>query len=118
MVISLTNNQDAKYSLAVTEVVTKLIESYDNNKTTNLSTLKSLAAKKQKIKGVPKVTDIIAAIPESYREKLLPFLMAKPVRSASGVAVVAVMAKPHRCPHIAMTGNVCVYCKFLFGDVC
>eukprot|EP01006_Ploeotia_vitrea_P038902 TRINITY_DN66286_c3_g1_i2.p1 TRINITY_DN66286_c3_g1~~TRINITY_DN66286_c3_g1_i2.p1 ORF type:complete len:484 (-),score=215.40 TRINITY_DN66286_c3_g1_i2:48-1499(-) len=27
-----------------------------------------------------------------------------------GIAVVAVMCKPHRCPHIAMTGNVCVYC--------
>ena len=20
------------------------------------------------------------------------------------------MSKPHRCPHIAMTGNICVYC--------
>jgi elongator complex protein 3 len=28
----------------------------------------------------------------------------------TGIAVVAVMCKPHRCPHIAMTGNVCVYC--------
>jgi elongator complex protein 3 len=26
------------------------------------------------------------------------------------VAVVAVMCKPHRCPHVAMTGNICVYC--------
>jgi histone acetyltransferase (RNA polymerase elongator complex component) len=26
------------------------------------------------------------------------------------ICVVAVMSKPHRCPHIAMTGNVCVYC--------
>ena len=26
------------------------------------------------------------------------------------IAVVAVMCKPHRCPHIAMTGNICVYC--------
>jgi histone acetyltransferase (RNA polymerase elongator complex component) len=25
------------------------------------------------------------------------------VRTASGVAVVAVMSKPHRCPHIAMS---------------
>jgi elongator complex protein 3 len=24
------------------------------------------------------------------------------------IAVVAVMCKPHRCPHIAMTGNICV----------
>ena len=26
------------------------------------------------------------------------------------IAVVAVMSKPHRCPHIAVTGNICVYC--------
>jgi elongator complex protein 3 len=26
------------------------------------------------------------------------------------IAVVAVMSKPHRCPHIALTGNICVYC--------
>ena len=26
------------------------------------------------------------------------------------IVVVAVMCKPHRCPHIAMTGNICVYC--------
>ena len=37
-------------------------------------------------------------------------LQAKPVRTASGIAVVAVMCKPHRCPHINMTGNICVYC--------
>ena len=29
---------------------------------------------------------------------------------AGPVAVVAVMSKPHRCPHIATTGNICVYC--------
>ena len=37
-------------------------------------------------------------------------LRAKPVRTASGIAVVAVMSKPHRCPHIATTGNIFVYC--------
>jgi elongator complex protein 3 len=30
--------------------------------------------------------------------------------TSSGIAVVAVMCKPHRCPHIAYTGNICVYC--------
>ena len=29
---------------------------------------------------------------------------------APQIAVVAVMCKPHRCPHINMTGNICVYC--------
>jgi elongator complex protein 3 len=37
-------------------------------------------------------------------------LKVKPVRTASGIAVVAVMSKPHRCPHIATTGNICIYC--------
>jgi len=59
---------------------------------------------------VPKVVDIISAIPENYKNRLLPILKAKPVRTASGIAVVAVMSKPHRCPHIATTGNICVYC--------
>jgi len=59
---------------------------------------------------IPKLVDIIAAIPVEYKSKLLPYVKAKPVRTASGIAVVAVMCKPHRCPHIPMTGNVCVYC--------
>ena len=54
---------------------------------------------------IPKLVDIIAAVPEDYKAKLLPYIKAKPVRTASGIAVVAVMSKPHRCPHIAMTGN-------------
>ena len=64
-------------------------------------------ARKQKLKAVPRLMDIIAAVPEDYRDKLLPLIKSKPVRTASGIAVVAVMCKPHRCPHIAMTGNVC-----------
>ena len=37
-------------------------------------------------------------------------LKVKPVRTSSGVAIVAVMSKPHRCPHIWTTGNICIYC--------
>jgi hypothetical protein len=44
------------------------------------------------------------AVPEEHKASLLPQLKAKPVRTASGIAVVAVMSKPHRCPHIATTG--------------
>ena len=63
-----------------------------------------------RLASLPKLIEVIAAIPEGYRARLAPFLRAKPVRSASGIAVVAVMCKPHRCPHIAHTGGVCVYC--------
>jgi elongator complex protein 3 len=62
------------------------------------------------LSAVPKLVDIISAVPENYKQKLVPLLKAKPVRTASGIAVVAVMSKPHRCPHIATTGNICVYC--------
>eukprot|EP00300_Choanocystis_sp_HF-7_P024446 c25903_g1_i1.p1 GENE.c25903_g1_i1~~c25903_g1_i1.p1 ORF type:complete len:550 (-),score=95.59 c25903_g1_i1:21-1670(-) len=58
----------------------------------------------------PKLVEVIAAIPSEHRKAVLPHLTAKPIRTASGIAVVAVMSKPHRCPHIAMTGNICVYC--------
>lgn len=34
------------------------------------------------------MVDIIAAIPESHKNLLTPFLKVKPVRTASGVAVV------------------------------
>ena len=34
------------------------------------------------------MVDIIAAIPESHKNLLTPFLNVKPVRTASGVAVV------------------------------
>ncbi|KAM2699492.1 hypothetical protein EV1_038361 [Malus domestica] len=53
---------------------------------------------------------MIAALPESDRKALLPKLRVKSVPTASGIAVVAGMWKPHRWPHIATTGNICVYC--------
>ena len=59
---------------------------------------------------MPKVVDIINSIPENYKSKLTPYLKVKPIRTASGVAVVAVMCKPHRCPHLALTGSTCIYC--------
>jgi len=94
----------------VAELVRELMHAYDHRAPTNLTKLTADLARKRKLPAVPRLMDIIAAVPEDYRDKLLPFIKSKPVRTASGIAVVAVMCKPHRCPHIAMTGNVCVYC--------
>ncbi|KAF9028746.1 Elongator subunit [Mortierella sp. GBA35] len=92
------------------EIVAELIQAHDAGKDINLNGLKQRYSRKHKAQNQPKLVDIIAAIPEQYKAVLLPNLKAKPVRTASGIAVVAVMCKPHRCPHIAMTGNICVYC--------
>lgn len=98
---------DARVS-CIAEIVQSLMAAYDSRARVNVTKLKLTTASKYGLSSSPKLMEIIAAVPEDYRDKLAPFLRAKPVRTASGIAVVAVMCKPHRCPHIAMTGNVCV----------
>jgi len=88
------------------ELVTALVEGRD----VDVTEVKQAVSMKYRVTEMPKLVDIIAGIPTEHRQALLPHLRAKPVRTASGVAVVAVMSKPHRCPHIAMTGNICIYC--------
>lgn len=70
--------------------------------------MKGEISRKYGLSTQPKLIDIIAAVPQSFKYILLPKLKVKPVRTASGIAVVAVMCKPHRCPHINFTGNICV----------
>ncbi|KAM0749431.1 histone acetyltransferase ELP3 [Meredithblackwellia eburnea MCA 4105] len=98
--------------LISSDIVRTLLQSHHSGskETINLNALKQRIAKKHKSDVIPRLVDIIAAVPQEYRDVLLPKLKAKPVRTASGIAVVAVMSMPHRCPHIAMTGNICVYC--------
>ena len=94
----------------ISEIITILIENYEKRTKVHLHTLISETTRKNKVPKAPKLVEIISAIPENYKAKLTPLLKAKPVRTASGIAVVAVMCKPHRCPHIATTGNICIYC--------
>jgi elongator complex protein 3 len=94
----------------IAEIVRTVIRTFHDAGTLNLAKLKGALSSKYGLSSTPKLIEIIAAVPEGYRERVLPFLQAKPIRSASGIAVVAVMCKPHRCPHIATTGSVCVYC--------
>ncbi|PJF18179.1 Elongator complex protein 3 [Paramicrosporidium saccamoebae] len=95
---------------ACSEIVSELLSQLQNGKEVTLTGVKGRIASKYGLTTQPKLVDIIAAIPPAHRAQLLPYVRAKPVRTASGVAIVAVMCKPHRCPHIALTGNICVYC--------
>ncbi|KAI6796677.1 Elongator complex protein [Hortaea werneckii] len=107
-----------RYLRACADCANALVEDHEKSqqepgykpKDINLNSLRSQFAKKHFLSRQPPLTDIIAAVPEQYKKYILPKLIAKPIRSASGIAVVAVMCKPHRCPHIAYTGNICVYC--------
>lgn len=92
--VGMTSNTN--YALAISHIVQTLITAYNDNKSLNFTALKAQSARKYKLPGVPRITDILSSIPPEYKPKLLPFLRQKPVRTASGVAVVAVMSKPHR----------------------
>lgn len=92
------------------DIISELIAAHKQGKDVNLNTVRQRVAKRNKCAQLPRLVDMIAAVPPDLKPVLLPKLRAKPIRTASGIAVVAVMSKPHRCPHIAMTGNICVYC--------
>ncbi|VDQ07639.1 unnamed protein product [Trichobilharzia regenti] len=96
--------------LTVSEIISHLLKAIDEKRDVDLNKLKSAVSSKYGLASQPRLVDLIAAVPTEHKHILLPRLKAKPVRSASGIVVIAVMCKPHRCPHIAMTGNVCVYC--------
>ncbi|XP_061481840.1 elongator complex protein 3 isoform X1 [Rhineura floridana] len=96
--------------MTIADVIKQLIEAHDLGKDVNLNKIKTKTAAKYGLSAQPRLVDIIAAVPPQYRRVLVPKLKAKPIRTASGIAVVAVMCKPHRCPHINFTGNICVYC--------
>lgn len=96
------SSTNSAYINCLAEIVAALGKAYDAQVPINLSKIKHEFARKHKLSQIPKLVDIIASVPEDFKLKLLPYIKAKPVRTASGVAVVAVMSKPHRCPHIAL----------------
>ncbi|MCL2318172.1 MAG: radical SAM protein, partial [Methanomassiliicoccaceae archaeon] len=57
------------------------------------------------LKDVPPNSSILKEVEPEDRELLEPFLTKKPMRTMSGVAVVAVMTSPFPCPH-----GKCLFC--------
>ncbi|OXU25820.1 elongator complex protein 3 isoform X1 [Nasonia vitripennis] len=105
-----TQSKEERMMMTIGEIIRELLNAHEANKDVDLNKLKTQISSKYGLSSSPKLVDIIAAVPYDVKHILLPKLKAKPIRTASGIAVVAVMCKPHRCPHINMTGNICVYC--------
>ncbi len=59
-----------------------------------------------RLSWVPRNSDLIKVLRPEEKEKLLPILVKKKVRSISGVVVITVMTKPMRCPK----PEPCIYC--------
>jgi elongator complex protein 3 len=58
---------------------------------------------KYNLSSIPKYTDILKLIPDESDSRKM--LIRKPIKSVSGVLVIAIMAKPFPCPH-----GKCIYC--------
>ncbi len=60
--------------------------------------------KKHRLGDIPTNIQILDACTKSETEKLKKILLTKPMRTASGVTVITVVAKPAKCP------GKCIYC--------
>jgi elongator complex protein 3 len=82
----------------------------------DISKLKLKLCKKHKIRQPPTDIEILLNAEDADVPFLKKVLRSKPTRSISGVAVVAIMSKPHKCPH-----GKCSYCpggpSSFFGNV-
>ncbi|MBW2972116.1 tRNA uridine(34) 5-carboxymethylaminomethyl modification radical SAM/GNAT enzyme Elp3, partial [Candidatus Woesearchaeota archaeon] len=82
----------------------------------DISRLKLKLCKKHGLKHPPTDIEILLRADEADLPALKKVLQTKPVRSISGVAVVAIMSRPHECPH-----GRCTICPggpgSHFGDV-
>ena len=63
----------------------------------DLSKAKKRVSAKYSLSSIPKNSDILAKLPKD--EEIIKKVRRKPVRTISGVAVVAVMTSPAECPH-------------------
>ena len=83
-----TGPSQAELLLRVTSgIAAELIKAYDGNESVSLNEIRGKISKKHGYGGVPRLVDIISAIPDDYKKALLPKLKARPVRTASGVSL-------------------------------
>ena len=90
------------YSQACKSIALQL-EKNNNMSLKEINKIISLTCSDYKLSIIPKNEHIIPylSINSNYRN----ILMVKPTKTASGVAVIAVMPKPYPCPH-----GKCIYC--------
>ena len=92
------------YDDVISTILSEQIQSKEK-----LHQLKVELCKKYSLRTIPSNSSILAHIPSSMspleKKKLISVLRKKPMRTISGVAIVAVMTSPAACPH-----GTCIPC--------
>ncbi len=82
----------------------------------DLDKIKKEIAHKYSLKHFPSTVEILSYLTDEEKEKFKHKFIIKPVRTISGVAPLALMTMPDRCPH-----GTCTFCPggkgSFFGDV-
>ena len=87
------------------EIVDELLNSSEPLSRKTVNKIKNKICAKYHSERTPSNADILQVTIPEEAEILRPFLQKRPVRTISGVAVVAAMTTPHECPH-----GKCAYC--------
>lgn len=94
--------ESSDYDSACMEIANKLSLLEDLSLKDVYSFIKG-ASLKYRISRTPKFQDIIKYLP--INSNIRKIMMVRPVKTASGILVITVMAKPYDCPH-----GKCIYC--------
>ncbi len=99
---SILQNESYDYDLACMEIGSKLshLEEFSLK---GISSFIRSTSSKYHLSKTPKFRDILKYLP--IDSNIRKALMVKPIKTASGVLVITVMAKPYDCPH-----GRCIYC--------
>ncbi|TLX67161.1 MAG: tRNA uridine(34) 5-carboxymethylaminomethyl modification radical SAM/GNAT enzyme Elp3 [Thaumarchaeota archaeon] len=97
----LDSNSD-NYDLACIEISNKLSQFRELSLKDIYSFIRA-SSSKYNLSKIPKFYDIMKYLPADSNIRKL--MMVKPIKTASGVLVITVMAKPYDCPH-----GKCIYC--------
>jgi len=92
------------FSRACSEISQNLLTVTAPNKKEVKREIKKICVK-YSLERIPRNYEILSTVSGSDYNKLQKVLLRKPVKTASGVAVVALMPKPFACPH-----GRCTYC--------
>jgi elongator complex protein 3 len=87
-----------KMDIASRELV-EMVLSGDVVTQDQLNKAKKTVSIAHKLSKLPRNSDILAAAQADERDAVITLLQKRPMRTASGVAVVAVMTSPEKCPH-------------------
>ncbi|MEM3078531.1 MAG: tRNA uridine(34) 5-carboxymethylaminomethyl modification radical SAM/GNAT enzyme Elp3 [Nitrososphaerales archaeon] len=85
---------------ACEEIASSMSEDFNEK---DLMKIINSVCEKYQLKSLPSKSTILSFLKDN--EKFRKKLKVKPVRTASGIAVIAVMSKPYPCPH-----GTCIYC--------